>query len=105
QLPHAYEAWITDNAKVLAEEVRHDLPEDQAAKETARLKSDIDAWKREASLIERGVRLLIECKEAAEQLASAPASERESLGRRAAPWRAWLLMNRTFYERDARNSN
>ncbi len=59
---------------------------DEAAQQV-RFRDDLDAWRREASCVERGAAVLQR---------SQQAWRREPTGPMATPYRAWLLLNRTF---------
>jgi Helicase conserved C-terminal domain len=100
-LPAAYTAWIRDHVSSLRDQVREGLSAEDAVVETERLAVDEAGQVAEAGFIRRGVELLVDAQAAAEQLAAAPGDPNAaSLRRRAAPYEAWLLMNRAFFERD-----
>ncbi|SFD47317.1 Helicase conserved C-terminal domain-containing protein [Bosea sp. CRIB-10] len=100
-LPAAYTAWVRDHVSSLRDQVRDGLSPEDAGIETARLAVDEAGQSDEAGFIRRGVDLLIEAQAASEQLAAAPEGPNAAgLRRRAAPYEAWLLMNRSFFERD-----
>lgn len=101
-LPDAYRQWITSQEPRLRQEVRSGLSNDDADAETARLTHDIEGQRKEARYIERGVQLLITSQAAAQRaVTESDASLRARLEREALPWRAWLLMNQSFLQRDA----
>ena len=96
-LPRAMEEWV---ARV-ARETQLFAPgeEGSAADEAAqqvRFQADLQAWGREADRIAKGIQLL-----ARSQLAwrSAP------MAAAAIPYRAWLLLNRTFHEANPPREN
>lgn len=99
-LPRTYRAWIDEQESYLSSVVTADLDEADAKREADRLRNDLDAMRNEARFIERGVELLIASKEAATKLATANKADRETLERRAAPWRAWIMTNAAFASRD-----
>lgn len=87
-LPRAMETWIEQVQTTT--ELSAPGEEGSAADEVsqaARFQDDLAAWTREASRISHGVELLVEARAAWMQ---SPASAR------AAPYRAWILLNRTF---------
>lgn len=102
RLPQDYLAWIAQEEARLRSSVRDGLSADDAAREDRRLTEDLSRQRREASFIEQGIRLLEESQAAyrASPL-EADANRRAALDRRAVPYRAWLLTNRTFLEREA----
>lgn len=102
KLPQAYLEWVAKQEPSLRKDVRRGLMAADAEAEAARLEDDLAGQRAEARYIERGVQLLIESQQAAADLTSATDPEKRSaLERRAMPWRAWLLMNRTFLQREA----
>ncbi|MDX2275451.1 MAG: DEAD/DEAH box helicase family protein [Hyphomonadaceae bacterium] len=102
-LPQAYREWIDEEERRLTTTVREGLQGEEADRESHRLRGDIAAQRNEAGFIERGIRLLEESQTAARALAGAEPTQRDQLRTRASPYRAWLLMNRSFFERDARD--
>jgi hypothetical protein len=102
-LPAAYRTWIDQESARLKTEVRQGLSPDDAAFESERLAEDIAAWSREAGLIERGIKLLIQSRRAYLDAQSASDEKRAGLLRQAAPYRAWLLMNRALFDREKGN--
>lgn len=106
-LPHAYAAWIDRQETRLKDKVTAGLEPGDAAIEAARLRKDIAAQRAEARYIERGVELLIASKKAYDALArgGGGGSDRRSLERRAAPWRAWTMTNEAFALRDSFDAN
>lgn len=103
-LPDSYRTWIKEQATRLKTEVRHGLSAEDAAIESERLAQDIDAWGREASLVERGIKLLIQSRLAHLDGQTASGAKRDSLLKQGAPYRAWLLMNRALLDRDKGSS-
>ncbi|UWU76208.1 helicase-related protein [Bradyrhizobium huanghuaihaiense] len=99
-IPQAYIAWIAQEETRLRTAVREGLTPAEANIESARLEQDLRDQRREAGYIERGIRLLSQSHEAYRALPSASASQRATLERRAAPYRAWLMMNESFLNRD-----
>lgn len=99
-LPKTYRVWIDEQESYLSSVVTADLDEADAKREADRLRNDLDAMRNEARFIERGVELLIASKEAATKLTAAGKTERETLERRAVPWRAWVMTNAAFASRD-----
>lgn len=96
-----YIRWTQDEETRLREAVREDLEEAEADRETERLQDDLRDQRREAGLIERGIRLLAESQQAYRLSANErDPSRRAELGRRAAPYRAWQLTNQSFLERE-----
>jgi hypothetical protein len=101
ELPRAYKAWIDNEETRLRPAVRVGLDSREADIETTRLEQDISAQRQEAAYIERGVRLLEESQRAFRSLSEATNDEgRTELMRRAAPYRAWILTNRSFLLRE-----
>ena len=100
-LPAAYTAWVRDHVSSLRGQVRQGLSPEDADLETERLAIDEAGQLAEAGFIRRGVELLTEAQAASAQLAAAPGGPNAAgLRARAAPYEAWLLMNRAFFERD-----
>jgi len=99
-LPEAYTTWINEQETRLKDTVTAGLDPVDAAIEAARLRKDIAAQRAEARYIERGVELLIASKKSHDALLDS-GSNRDTLERRAAPWRAWTMTNEAFALRDA----
>ncbi|MYG26799.1 MAG: helicase, partial [Boseongicola sp. SB0677_bin_26] len=99
-LPNAYRAWTDEQERRLSGVATAGLDEADAKRETDRLRNDLDAMRNEARLVERGVELLITSREAATKPAANGRTDRETLERRAAPWRAWTMTNLAFSSRD-----
>jgi len=105
-LPDEYKKWVTRKKVELEPAVRAGLEPPDAELETARLKQDTAGQFAEAAFIEKGVRLLMKGKEAADQVTSAASSEqKKALRRRAIPWHAWTMTNETFARRDGHQPN
>lgn len=102
-LPREYLAWIEAEERRLTQAVRAGLSPEDADRESHRLQHDIAAQRREAEFIERGIALLEESQRAAVELAGMPTGDVSHLLERAVPYRAWLHMNRSFYERDGQD--
>lgn len=87
-LPDAMDRWIATIAANTALSVpgEEGSAADEAA-QAARFQDDLAAWGREAERIRSGIRVLAASREA---WSEAPTSGR------AAPYRAWLLLNQTF---------
>lgn len=103
-LPLAYRQWIDAEERRLTETVRAGLTSEEADRESERLREDISAQRKEADFIERGIALLEEAQRAATAASGAPEAERQRLHDRAIPYRAWISMNRSFFERDGRDA-
>lgn len=89
-LPKAMNKWIDEveaRRELFDTSEPHTRGEEQ--REEAKFKEDIKSWRAEASRIERGINLLRESREA---FLATPSS------RLAIPYRAWLMLNRTFAE-------
>lgn len=100
-LPVAYAAWVREHVASLRGQVGEGLSPEDAAIEIDRLAADERGQSDEAGFIRRGIELLAESQAAAEELAAAPTGPNAATLRlRAAPYEAWLLMNRSFFERD-----
>ena len=99
-IPREYERWIADEEVRLRDAVREGLAPAEADLESRRLEHDLRDQQREAAYIERGIRLLMQSQDAYRALPSADAQRRTELERRAAPYRAWLLMNQSFLRRE-----
>lgn len=99
-LPKTYRDWIDEQESYLSGVVTADLDEADSKREADRLRNDLDAMRNEVRFIERGVEVLIVSKEAATKLTTADKADRETLERRAAPWRAWVMTNAAFASRD-----
>jgi hypothetical protein len=99
-IPSDYERWIADEEVRLRDAVREGLSPAEADLESRRLEHDLRDQRREANFIERGIRLLMKSQESYRALSNANAQCPEELERRAAPYRAWLLMNQSFLRRD-----
>jgi hypothetical protein len=101
ELPAQYQRWITAEETRLRHVVRHGLESDDADRESQRLASDLAAQRAEAAYIERGVRLLMESQAADTELRGrVDDARREMLDQRAAPYRAFVLTNRSFLLRE-----
>jgi hypothetical protein len=104
-LPRNYEDWAREELSRLRNVVREGLDHEQAELETRRLELDISAQRQEAQFIERGIRLLLDSQFAYRQInAERSAERREELLRLSAPYRAWLLTNRSFFHRDRQSA-
>lgn len=90
-LPQTYVRWVGEQERELRTEIVQGLNEADAARETDRFNRDLAGQRQEARFIEQGINLLEE---------SQAAYRRSPTDRRAAPYRAWLLMNQSFLERD-----
>lgn len=99
-IPQAYLDWISTEEARLRGAVREGLSPAEADIESQRLQRDLGDQRREAGYIERGIRLLSQSQEAYRALAQASEHQRASLELRAAPYRAWLLTNQSFLNRD-----
>ncbi len=105
-LPAAYAAWIRDHVSSLRDQVRDGLSAEDADVEAERLAIDEAGQVAEAGFIRRGIDLLVDAQAVSEQLAAAPdGSNASALRLRAAPYEAWLLMNRAFFERDGADAD
>ncbi|WP_027554920.1 helicase-related protein [Bradyrhizobium sp. Cp5.3] len=102
-IPEAYAAWISQEEARLRTAVREGVSPDEADSESRRLERDLADQRREAGYIERGIRLLVQSQEAYRAMVAANEQQRAVLERRAAPYRAWLLMNESFLNRDGGN--
>ncbi len=102
-LPDAYRTWIKEESTRLKIEVRQGLSAEDAAFESDRLTKDIESWSREASLIERGIKLLIQSRAAYLESQSVSGGKRDTLLQQGAPYRAWLLMNRALFGREKKS--
>jgi Helicase conserved C-terminal domain len=100
-LPREYAAWIDREEARLRSEVREGLPAADADRESVRLAADIQAQRAEMRFIDRGIGLLAESQTAFRRARiEADPVQRDLLIRRAIPYRAWMLTNRSFYRRD-----
>lgn len=97
-----YAKWIESQERTLKDEVEVGLGPEEALRECKRFADDLAAWRRELGLVERGIDLLMLSRNSLLRAAKATGAEKADLERLAAPWRAWLLMNRTFAVRDAK---
>lgn len=105
-LPQEYAAWIDREEARLRGEVRDGLPPDDADRESLRLAADVQAQRAEMRYIERGITLLVEAQAAFRRAQNEhDGQERERLLRQAIPYRAWLLTNQSFFERDRRDQD
>jgi hypothetical protein len=105
-LPHEYSSWVRAEETRLTPAVREGLNSQDADAESQRLRADIDAQRREIQFIERGIQLLREAQNAYRQIGRArDQAEREQCELRAAPYRAWLLTNRAFLDRERGDQN
>jgi Helicase conserved C-terminal domain len=102
-IPQQYSEWIADEEERLRDAVRQGLSPAEADVETNRLNQDLADQRREARYIERGIRLLIESQAAYQSLADSSGRHRQALACKAAPYRAWLLMNHSFLRRERGN--
>lgn len=102
-LPREYLSWVDQQEKDLESRIVLGLTPEDAAREQVRFQSDIAGQRLEARYIEQGIRLLIEAREASIKLKTCAPAQREELSRRAAPWTAWLLTNKSFARRDRRD--
>src|SRR5947209_4075748 len=103
-LPQQYRDWIAENEAQLRIEVRRGLTQQDADAESRRLEADLANQRKEARYIERGIELLAQSQTAAQQLAKASRpQDKARLAPLAAPWRAWVLMNRTYARRENGN--
>lgn len=87
-LPDAMETWIDE----VRRNTRLSAPGEEGTavdeiSQAARFEDDLAAWQREAERIRSGIRVLVASRET---WVDAPASAR------AAPYRAWILLNQTF---------
>jgi hypothetical protein len=103
ELPRSYLQWIEAQEHRLTSAVVAGLNPADAEIEQVRLRKDLSAQRAEARYIERGVALLIDSKIAADALANGPSEDGGTLERRAAPWRAWIMTNEAFAQRDRRD--
>lgn len=100
-IPQEYLKWINDRERELTGSVREGLAGEDAERESKRLDTDLRAQRAEAEYIRRGIHLLMESQAAFQKSASESSQpKRDSLMRRAAPYRAWLSMNRSYLKRD-----
>jgi hypothetical protein len=100
-LPDRYAEWIEAEERRLRPLVQQGLGAEDAARELRRLDGDIRDQEREARYIRRGVELLIASRRAATEASQTAAGEHQrELLERAAPYRAWRMMNQAFASRD-----
>lgn len=100
-----YGSWINGEETRLADVVREGLSAEDADRESRRLESDIRSQRDEAEYIRKGVQLLVESQTASHQAqAETHQAKKETLLLRAAPYRAWLFMNRSFLRREKGNA-
>lgn len=105
EIPRAYLAWVNAEELRLKDDVRDGLAPEDADRESRRLEADIGAQRGEAEYIRKGIQLLAEAQTAFRQSTrETDASRKDSLLLRAAPYRAWLYMNRSFLRRDRGNA-
>lgn len=103
-IPREYDAWVSAEEQRLRPIVRDGLSTEDADRESTRLAEDTAAQRREAEFIERGIRLLSESQRAFRELATHPRGVgNPEVERRAAPYRAWLLTNQSFLDRERGN--
>ncbi|AFE05821.1 helicase domain-containing protein [Corallococcus coralloides DSM 2259] len=94
QIASRYREWILDQQTRLPVDIAKQLTPEHAATKQEDFAADVEGWTREADLIDTGVTVLAESKAAYDAHPGSP---------QAAPWRAFVLMNRAFYERDGKN--
>ena len=104
-LPESYRAWIDEQEKHLSSAVVAGLNGADAKLESSRLREDISAQREEARYIERGVELLVASKAAADKIDAGIETGENALRRRAAPWRAWIMTNEAFANRDRHDAD
>lgn len=92
-----YRRYIDTDIAGLESEIVAGLAPEEADRERERLHGDMDKMRQEAALIERGIRLLIESRNADRKRSAGDRSA--ATAALAAPWRAWILTNETMYER------
>lgn len=103
-LPRAYGAWIDGEAERLKDAVREGLIEEDADRETQRLRQDQAAQRKEVEYISRGIEVLERSQAAARALSGEmDAARRQELTGLAAPYRAWRLTNEAFFNRDGKD--
>ena len=100
KLPESYRTWIDEQEQHLSSAVVAGLEESDAKLELDRLHEDLDAQREEARYVERGVELLIASKAVTDAIAGGAEAEDDTLRLRAAPWRAWIMTNEAFANRD-----
>jgi hypothetical protein len=104
-LPAEYRRWISQHESHLRVDVRRGLSQEDAEAESRRLESDLEAQRKEARFIERGIQLLAASQRAAKQLIDIKDHhQKERLAMLAAPWWAWILMNRSYLSRESNNA-
>jgi len=104
-IPREYILWINGEEARLKDTVREGLAPEDADRESRRLEQDIGAQRAEAEYIRKGVQLLVEAQKAFRQAATATdPAKRDALLLRAAPYQAWLFMNRSFLSRERGNA-
>ena len=102
-LPEEYNQWIDAEEARLRSRVREGLEQEDADRESRRLEGDVTCQRAEARYIERGIRLLAESQQAYRTMkAQSDGAGTQDLLRRSAPYRAWLLTNQSFLEREGR---
>ncbi len=94
-LPRTYEQWINEQENSLRTVIVEGLNAADAHRETERFNTDLAGQRQEVRFIEQGIRLLEE---------SQAAYRRSPADRRGIPYRAWLLMNRSFFVRDGNDA-
>lgn len=100
ELPRAYRQWASEQETELGPVVAAGLSPADGELEKERLSKDLCSQLKEADYIERGIRLLMKSQAAAKELATADSGRKHHLGRLAAPWRAWRMMNESFSRRE-----
>lgn len=96
-----YVRWTHEEEARLRGVVREGLGATEADIESRRLERDLNDQRREAALIEQGIRLLQESQNAYRLASSERDPQRlNELERQSAPYRAWQLTNQSFLERD-----
>lgn len=102
-LPAKYREWIARSAHELLEQVTAGLSGRERDRELAAFNAGLDAQRREADLIERGIRLLVDAAAAWKSASAAIGAARERQLRLSMPWLAWRYMNESFFEREKRS--
>ncbi len=105
KLPEAYRAWIERAAIETRKQVAKGLSGTEREREVAAFTESLEAQRREADLIEKGIRLLVDSRKAALALRAAPPADRKSLEAKAAAYLAWLYTNEAFAGREKADEN
>jgi hypothetical protein len=100
----AYREWIANTGEATRAQVAAGLVGEERDRELQSFATNLGAQGKEADLIEKGARLLVDSAAAWHEGRTANPARQAELAERALPWLAWRYMNESFLRRELGDS-